>query len=102
MADKKKVGVHGTDEETGRTLKTRIAAKKTECTITRAQFLSQAKPLTTLIDGQPKVAPVKEFSTGSFGWYLNEKIDLLIGGIPCKVQMNFNIIVVGSKDLPRV
>jgi hypothetical protein len=80
--------------------------KKTECPVSRQQFLKAAKPLTLSIDGKANaeagaktvVASVKEFSTGSFGWFCNEKVTLEIDGVPVKVQANMNLIVVGSKE----
>jgi len=41
---------------------------------------------------------VKEFSTGSFGWYLNGKIVVTVDGKPCSVQVGMNLTVVGSKE----
>ena len=48
-------------------------AKKTTCPINRAQFRSKARPVTVTINNIPLQAEVKEFSTGSLGWYLNGK-----------------------------
>ena len=44
------------------------------------------------------LADVKEFSTGSFGWYLNGKIVVNVDGKPCSVQVGMNLTVVGSKE----
>lgn len=74
--------------------------KKTTCPITRKEFRVKAKPLGVVIDGQNVGAEVKEFSTGSFGWFLNSKITVLIDGVPVKVQVGLNLTVVGSKELP--
>ena len=74
--------------------------KKTTCPITRKEFRAKAKPLGVVIDGQNVGAEVKEFSTGSFGWFLNSKITVLIEGVPVKVQVGLNLTVVGSKELP--
>ena len=46
-------------------------------------------------------AEVKEFSTGSFGWYLNGKTTIEINGKQVSVQIGMNLTVVGSKDLPK-
>ena len=46
---------------------------KTTCPITRQQFRDAAKPVSITINGVPQLADVKEFSTGSLGWYLNGK-----------------------------
>ena len=71
------------------------------CPVTRAEFRDGAKPLKVEINGVPLMAEVKEFSTGSFGWYLNGKTTVEIGGKPVSVQIGLNMTVVGSKDLPK-
>ena len=76
-------------------------AKKTTCPIGRAEFRANAKPLTIQIAGVPQVAEVKEFSTGSLGWYLNGKTTLNVGGVAVPVQIGLNLTIVGSKELPR-
>ena len=48
-------------------------ASKTLCPISRQQFRDHAKPMEVTIAGVPLIAEVKEFSTGSLGWYLNGK-----------------------------
>jgi hypothetical protein len=75
-------------------------AKKTSCPISRAEFRSGAKPVTVTIGGVPLVAEVKEFSTGSFGWYLNGKTSIEVNGKPVPVQIGMNLTIVGSKELP--
>ena len=47
------------------------------------------------------MAEVKEFSTGSLGWYLNGKATLEIDGKPVQVQIGLNLTLVGSKELPK-
>jgi hypothetical protein len=71
------------------------------CPITRQQFREQAKPVEVQINGAPLVAAVKEFSTGSLGWYLNGKTTVMIDGAPVSVQIGLNLTIVGSKDLPK-
>ena len=75
-------------------------AKKTVCPISRAEFRGNAKPTSVTIAGSPLVADVKEFSTGSLGWYLNGKITVEIAGKPVSVQIGMNMTIVGSKELP--
>jgi len=75
-------------------------AKKTLCPITRADFRTRAKPVTVTIAGVPLVAEVKEFSTGSLGWYLNGKTTVDVDGTPVSVQIGLNLTIVGSKELP--
>jgi hypothetical protein len=72
-----------------------MAAK---CPISRADFVAKAEPLTLNINGIPMTAEVKEFSTGSFGWYLNGKTTITVDGKPVSVQIGANFTVVGSKE----
>lgn len=74
---------------------------KTTCPITRQQFRDAAKPVSITINGVPQLADVKEFSTGSLGWYLNGKIPLEVDGKVVQVQVGLNLTIVGSKELPR-
>ena len=60
-----------------------------------------AKPITVTIAGVPQVAEVKEFSTGSLGWYLNGKTTVEINGTPVAEQIGLNLTIVGSKELPN-
>jgi len=75
-------------------------AKKTTCPIGRSDFHAKAKALTITIGGNTHLAEVKEFSTGSFGWYLNAKTTIEIDGVVVPVQINSSLIVVGSKEAP--
>jgi hypothetical protein len=79
----------------------KMAANKTVCPVTRNQFLLTAKPLILKIGDKEFVALAKEFSTGSLGWNLNEKMVIMIDGVPTKVQIGINLTVVGSKELPK-
>ena len=54
-----------------------------------------------IIDGSKFLADVKEFSTGSLGWYLNGKAILKIGDKSVNVQVGLNLTIVGSKELPK-
>lgn len=74
---------------------------KTTCPVTRAEFLQNAKAVEVMIGGVPLIAEVKEFSTGSLGWYLNGKTTIRIGDTPVSVQIGMNLTVVGSKELPK-
>ena len=73
---------------------------KTSCPITREEFRAGAKPVKVTIGEVPLMAEVKEFSTGSLGWYLNGKTTIEINGKPVSVQIGMNLTVVGSKELP--
>ncbi len=73
----------------------------TTCPISREEFRAGAKPVKVVVNGVEMVAQVKEFSTGSFGWYLNEKATIDVGGTPVTVQVGANLTVVGSKDVGK-
>src|SRR5215213_1990881 len=73
--------------------------KKTTCPITRQQF-RKAEPVKIVINGQEREAGPREFSTGSLGWYLNEKITLEVDGVKVPVQIGLSLTIVGSKELP--
>jgi len=75
-------------------------AVKTTCPISRDDFRGNAKPIEVVINGIPMTAEVKEFSTGSLGWYLNGKVSIKIGDTPVSVQIGMNLTIVGSKELP--
>ncbi len=72
-----------------------------KCTMTRNQFRDAAKPVQVVINGNTMMAEVKDFSTGSFGWYLNGKTVIDVGGTPVSVQIGMNLTVVGSKEAPQ-
>ncbi|MFI5291016.1 MAG: hypothetical protein ACHQ17_15255 [Polyangia bacterium] len=71
---------------------------KTTCPISRADFLAKAEPLKIDVGGFPMIAEPREFSTGSFGWYVNGKAQLTVDGKSVSVQVGMNLIVVGSKE----
>jgi hypothetical protein len=77
-------------------------AKKTSCPVTRADFIANAKQIPIVIGANPPLlAEVKEFSTGSLGWYLNGKTTIDVGGTLVSVQVGVNLTIVGSKELPK-
>lgn len=73
---------------------------KSACPITRDEFREKAQPVEVVINGIPLVTEVKEFSTGSLGWYLNGKSTIKVGDKPLNVQIGLNLTIVGSKELP--
>jgi hypothetical protein len=77
-----------------------IMAKKTTCPISRAEFRAKAKPIPVTIGAAPQMAEVKEFSTGSLGWYLNGRTTLEIDGQHVPVLINASLVIIGSKELP--
>jgi hypothetical protein len=76
-------------------------AKKTTCPITRSEFRTHARPIGVKIGDVPLQAEVKEFSTGSLGWYLNGKTTVEVNGKAVSVQIGMNLTIVGSKELPQ-
>src|ERR1041384_4361945 len=78
-----------------------LMAVKTTCPISRKQFVEGAKPVEVNINGVPLIAEVKEFSTGSLGWYLNGKTTIRVGETAVSVQIGMNLTIVGSKELPK-
>jgi hypothetical protein len=74
---------------------------KSTCPISRRQFRAAAKPVTVVINGLPLLAEVKEFSTGSLGWYLTGKTSIEVDGVPVSVQIGLNLTIIGSKELPN-
>ncbi len=79
----------------------RAMPPKTSCPVTLSQFLAKAEPMKVTINGQDMLAEVKQFSTGSFGWYMNAKLALTIDGKMVSVQIGMNMPLVGSKDADR-
>lgn len=74
---------------------------KSTCPISCRQFRAAAKPVTVVINGLPLLAEVKEFSTGSLGWYLTGKTSIEVDGVPVSVQIGLNLTIIGSKELPN-
>lgn len=74
---------------------------KTTCSITRSEFTEKAQAVEITINGIPMIAEVKEFSTGSLGWYLNGKSTIKVGDKTVTVQIGMNMTIVGSKELPK-
>ena len=50
------------------------------------------------VEGVPLTAEPKEFSTGSFGWYLSGKATVMVDGKPVQVQVGANLTIIGSKE----
>jgi hypothetical protein len=74
---------------------------KSPCPLTKTQFIEKAEPVRVSLNGQEMLAEVKEFSTGSFGWYLNGKTVITVDGKPVAVQVGMNLTLVGSKEAER-
>ena len=71
---------------------------KTTCPISRPDFLAKAEPQKVMIGTTEVTAAPREFSTGSFGWYYNGKINVTVDGKVLSVQLGLNLTVVGSKE----
>lgn len=69
----------------------------TVCPVSREDFLASAKPVSANVGGVLMALGVKEFSTGSYGFYGNGKITLEVGGVPVVFQAAVNLTAVGSK-----
>lgn len=76
-------------------------AAKTTCPVSRAQFKEKAKPVEVVIDGTKMIGAPREFSTGSLGWNISNKMTIMVGDTPVTVQIGLNLTVVGSKELPK-
>jgi hypothetical protein len=68
------------------------------CSVTREEFRGNAKPIQIVVNGVEMVAQSKEFSTGSFGWYLTGKTMLPVGEKKVNVQIGLNLTIIGSKE----
>lgn len=76
-----------------------VVAERTVCPVTREEFKAKSKPITAKIGDREVTLDAREFSTGSFGWYVNQKISVDIGGKSVLVQVQVNATVVGSKNV---
>jgi len=62
-------------------------------------FLSIASALNVRVDDHMLLVPIKEFSTGSVGWYASGKYDILVGTEYRRCQVAVTVTVIGSKKL---
>ena len=74
---------------------------KTTCPITRDEFNQHAQTLKITVGDKTFTAKPKNFSTGSLGWNVNDKITMEINGKEVIVQVGMNLTIVGSKELPQ-
>jgi len=70
------------------------------CPVTRDEFRGNAKAITITVNDVEMEAQPKEFSTGSFGWYLTGKIMLPVGEKKVNVQIGLSLTIIGSKEQP--
>ncbi|MEW5847718.1 MAG: hypothetical protein AB2A00_02850 [Myxococcota bacterium] len=71
------------------------------CPISKTNFIEKAESVKVMLNGNEMLAEKREFSTGSFGWYLNGKTTITVDGKPLNVQVGLNLTVVGSKEAER-
>lgn len=95
--NKKPVGVHGTDKETGRTRGSDKPVKTKKPDISREEFDLKAKAVNLGEVFANKFADAKVFKKESYGFFLNDKVTIVIDGTPVKCQANILITVVNSK-----
>ena len=74
--------------------------KKTECKITRKEFAEHAQPMKAKIGDETILLQPKTYSSGSLGFFGNEKKLIEINGKPHVVTAQVVITIVGSKKLP--
>ncbi len=82
---------------------TPVASKKTSLPTgtTKANLLSRLAPIAITVAGRPFSAEGREFSTGSVGYNVNDKVEItLADGTKVKAQLGINITIIGSKEIP--
>ncbi len=92
---------------TKRKATTRSKAKQTPggaaSSISKAAFHRGAKLLNVQILAGNKIAAEfeldpREFSSGSFGWFASEKLNVPVGNERVRCQLSLNVTVIGSKN----
>lgn len=85
---KGKVGVHGTDAETGR-------KDKKACPITKTQFREKAP---NAVSAGNVALLKKEFATGTLGYFAQISVTVEVDGVPVKLTGNAQLYVPNSKE----
>merc|ERR1711879_290230 len=65
--------------------------------MSRKDFMKAAKAQTIEIGGKTVKLLPKEYSTGSVGFYSNQKVSISVNGVDLQLQANLSLTVVGSK-----
>ena len=70
--------------------------------MTKAEFARAARQLQLKIASGTKgtaelVLDPREFSSGSFGWFASEKLEVPVGQKKVRCQLSLNVTVIGSK-----
>lgn len=68
---------------------------------TRKGLVAAGKKVQVTIEGRTQTADIREFSTGSVGWNVNDKQDIVIDGVTYKCQVGLNVTIIGTKELPK-
>jgi hypothetical protein len=68
--------------------------------VSREEFRAKARAIQVKVGEGALVAGVKEFSTGSLGFYASQKVPMMIGDKEVLAQVQVTVTLVGSKDLP--
>lgn len=72
------------------------------CAVTRKQWADDApQTIVITVNGTTIAAGKRDFSSGSFGFYVNEKIIIMVGDTPVKFQCNLNMTAVNSGNEPK-
>jgi hypothetical protein len=70
---------------------------KTVCPISKARFMEKAAPLKVSVAEQGLIGTPKEFSTGSYGWYITGKVAVVVDGVTVMAQFGGQATLIGSK-----
>lgn len=83
-------------------MSTTAASSKTICPVSRDEFDRNAKPITLDTPLGIVVLETKEFSTKSLGWFANGPVHVkLENGVVVKCQLQFQLTLANSKELPE-
>lgn len=80
-----------------RQLQGRADGQRKDCPITLNQFLTLARPITLMVDGQSITLEPREYSSGSFGFGYYGKVTTKIGEQQIKLQASISLVVANSK-----
>ena len=72
--------------------------KEKTCAVTRHDWRTGSpKPAQVMEQISEEVLPKrKDFSTGSFGYHANDRIELVVNGKPVKAMVNLTVTIVNS------
>jgi hypothetical protein len=73
-------------------------AAVTECALSWEEFKSSAHPIDIVVGDHKATAVLKHFSSGSFGWSVQENSEQKVDGKPITVRISANATVLGSKQ----